>query len=426
MKVNKTIFLICLFIFPSMLSTVSMMSLSTDNLNMYPMALNMSNGVSKYNITQNVKYQVDINFTLTSNALGLKDFWFKFSRLNDRQPNSSLTPYCPPYQESNLLFSKITGYNTFPYVLRDKFNNTYDLFNSTLNYHESVILSQKYNITLNEIKFQDIDDSDIGLYNMSDEIFDLYCKNETYYEGYDSTLIAASNSIVYDTDNPVEKAEKICNWVSNYLTYDGSLLNEEKGALWAYNNHRGDCSEYSSLMITLLRIQNIPARKVTGFCISANPSTEPYPGKVWTFKAYRTGGNSYSNFLGHAWVEYYVPNIGWIACDPTWHSGGYDYFNRIDFLRFNLNIGQWFSIPMFLDKESEFPHPCIVFYEGSSFDYIYQFKVTVLDSEFTQINQFPVIIIIVVMAAIVIALVAIVLTMTIKKKRKKEVIYYEY
>ncbi len=424
MKVKKTFFILFLFIFPWIFSTTLTISTPTEFFNQSLPKLFASNGVSNFNITQSVKYQVEIDFTLTHNS-GPSNYWFKFSRLNDRQPNSLLTQYCPPYQESDLLYTNIVGSLNPPYLLKDEFNNTYDLFNSSLSYHQSVSLSQKYNITLNEITFQNIDDSDIGPYNTSDEICDLYCKNETYYEGYNSTLIAVSNNIVDETDNPVEKAEKICNWVSNYLTYDGSLPAEEIGALAAYNTGGGDCSEFSSLMITLLRIQNIPARKVIGFCISANPSTEPYPGKVWTFRAYRTGGNSYSNFLGHAWVEYYVPNIGWIACDPTWHSGGYDYFNRIDFLRFNLNIGQWFSIPMFVDKVSEFPHPSIVFYETASFDYIYQFKVTVLDSEFTRIDQFPIMMItLIIIGAIIVALVAI--TLTMKRKRKKDIVYYEY
>ncbi len=424
MKVKKTFFIVFLFIFPWIFSTTLTISAPTEIYNQSFPKLFTNNGVSNYNVTQSVKYQVEIDFTLTHNS-GLGEYWFKFSRLNDRQPNSLLTQYCPPYQESELLYSNIVGSLSPPYLLKDEFNNTYDLFNSTLNQGQSVSLSQRYNVTLNAVSFKNVDYSDIEEYDVYDEIFDLYCNNsETYYERDDSSLITLSNTIVGSSVNPIEKAEKICDWVSSDLTYDGTLPAEEMGALWASINHRGDCSEFSSLMVTLLRIQDIPARKVTGYCISANPTTKPYEGQVWNFIASSSSG---SNFLGHAWVEYYVPNIGWIACDPTWHSGGYDYFNRIDFLRFNLNIGQWFSIPMFVDKVSEFPHPSIVFWEGASFDYIYQFEVTVLDSEFTPIDQFPIMMItLIIIGAIIIALVAIILPMTIKRKRKKEVTYYEY
>ena len=423
MKVKKTFFIVFLFIFPWIFSTTLTISAPTEIFNHPFPRLFTNSGVSNFNIGGSVTYQVEIDFTLTHDSATARNYWFQFSRINDRQPNSLLTQYCPPYQESAILSSNIVGSNSPPYLMRDKFNNTYDLFNNTLNQGQSVSLSQRYNVTLNAVSFENVNYSDIGPYDVYDEIFDLYCNNsETYYERDNAALIAESNSIVDLSDNPIEKAEKICNWVSSYLSFDGTLPAQEMGALWAYTYGRGDCSEYSSLMITLLRIQDIPARKVTGYCISANPTTKPYEGQVWNFIASSSSG---SNFLGHAWVEYYVPDIGWIACDPTWHSGGFDYFNRIDYLRFNLNIGQWFPIPI-LGNQSEFPNPCIVYETPTNFDFVYQFKVTATETSLSPSDQFPMLIVIVVMAAIVIALVAIILPMTIKRKRKKEVTYYEY
>ena len=397
-----------------------MISIPYENLDFTQRPLSSVGGVSNYNVTQSIKYQVEINFSLTHNYGSSKNYWFQFSRLNDRQPNNPLTQYCPPYQESNLLYSNITGYDPDPYILQDKFNNTYDLFNNTLYYNDAITLSQIYNVTLNEIDFTNINEADIGVYDFSDEMFNLYCNNsELYYERDNPTLIAVSNSIVDSFDNPIEKARKIHNWVAGYLTYDSSMPAQEVGALEAYNTGRGDCSEYSSLMVTLLRIQNIPARKVTGYCISANPSTRPSVGQQWTFIA-----NKYSsNFLGHAWVEYYVPNIGWIACDPTWQSSGYNYFNKIDYLRFNLNIGQWFSIPL-LSDQSEFPNPCIVYQTPTNFDYTYQFKVTVLESNLLPSDDlFIFIVFIIIGVIIIVSLLAIVIL--VKKRRKQKKSYYD-
>ena len=422
MKVKKTFFIVFLFIFPWIFSTTLTISPPEIFNNSFP-GLYANNGVSNFDISGNVTYQVEIDFTLTHDSVTARNYWFQFSRIDDRQPNSLLTQYCPPYQESELLYSNIVGSNSPPYVMRDKFNNTYDLFNSTLSLGQSVSLSQRYNVTLNAVSFKNVNYSDIGSYDVYDEMFDLYCNNsEQYYERDNAALITESYNIVDPSDNPIEKAEKICNWVANHLTYDGTLPAQEMGALWAYNNNRGDCSEYSSLMITLLRIQGIPARKVTGYCISANPNTKPTEGQVWNFIASSSSG---SNFLGHAWVEYYVDDIGWIACDPTWHDGGYDYFNRIDYLRFNLNIGQWFPIPI-LGDQSEFPNPCLVFETPTSFDFEYRFKVTATESSLSPNVQFPMLIIVGIIAAAVIAIVAIVLIMTIKGRRKKEVTVYEY
>jgi hypothetical protein len=200
------------------------------------------------------------------------------------------------------------------------------------------------------------------------------------------------------------------------LTYDDTLPAQEKGALWAYNNQRGDCSEYSTLMITLLRCQGIPARKVTGYVISTNPSLRPYVGQQWN---YHLSDQEESTFLGHAWVEYYVPNMGWIASDPTWNSGG-DYANKVDYLRLNLNVGAWFHIPI-LPDESEFPHPCIVYETTSDKSYQYSLKVTVLET-----NLLPDYLLIWIIALSSIVGVILVVTYVVISRRRKKRVNWTY
>ncbi|MFX1234060.1 MAG: transglutaminase family protein [Promethearchaeota archaeon] len=406
----------------------SLLSINTNHFiySGIPSPKSSDTGVSGYTITGSITYQVEINFTLTHNNLNgflvSSDYNFKFARLNNRHPNSSLTHYTPPYQESLLLYHKIIGSDYVPYFSQDKFNNTYDIFNATLSPSQSIILNQKYNITLNAISFPNIEPSSIGIYDTSDDIFDLYCnKSEIYYEKNDPVLNATSFSIVDPSDNPVEKAQKIYNWVSSYLTYDGTLPGQEKGALWALNNSKGDCSEYSSLMITLLRCQGIPARKVTGYVFSNNPNIQPTLGEQKTFYISRTGGSSSTNFLGHAWVEYYVPNIGWIACDPTWNNGA-NYFNRIDSLRFASNIGAWFTIPL-LPEISEFPNPCIVYDTDADFNYDYNVVITVIESSKLPLDPLTIIITVGTIAAIVSVIILIIVISNKRKKRAKEGYY---
>jgi len=376
-----------------------------------------SNGVSNYSISQGITYQVELNFTLTHLSGANGDYFFKFSRLNDRQPNSSLTQYSGPYQESELQYSSIIGSDNDPFIYRDKFNNTYDIFNGTsLSPSETITLNQQYEVTLNEVFFKDIDPSEIGEYDTSNEMFSLYCNNsEEFYERDYMNINATSYAIVNPSDNPIVKAQKINDWVVNHITYNKSLL-EEEGAKWAYDNQMGDCSEYSSLMITLLRCQGIPARKVTGFVITNNPSDIPYVGREWSFY---TRSNEQSTFLGHAWVEYYVPNIGWIACDPTWDESG-DYFNYIDYFHLNLNLGAWFSIPG-LPDESEFPHPCIVYMLSSTFDYEYSMNLKVISGD---INITEIIVIIVIGSIVGVVIIGV--TLLIRSNRKKRKQYEQF
>jgi len=356
-------------------------------------------GVSGYQIAQSVTYQVDINFSFTHLSGPSGYNFFKFARLNDRQPNSPLTQYCGPYQESKLQFSRITGSETTPLVVRDRFNNTYDVFEANnLLPSESVTLNQKYIVKLNEVSFNSIDSSEIGEYDTSDEIFALYCNySEEYYEKGDFNINATSYGIVNPGDNPVVKARKIYDWVGKHLEYGNNLPAEEMGAKWAYENQIGDCSEYSSLMVTLLRCQGIPARKVVGTLITNEAYTNPYIGQEWSF-FYRRDGKS--NISNHAWIEYYVPNIGWIACDPTWgdNEGSFkppNYFNRIDCFRLNLNVGAWFSVPIFSDI-SEFCNPCIValghlsLQNATIIDFEYMINIKVIDTNFNASEMFDV------------------------------------
>ena len=430
MKVKKIFFIVFIFIFPWIFSATLTISAPTEFSNHPFPTLSTSSGVSNYTINNYVTYDIETNFSVQQTSGNNVNYYFKYARLNDRQPNNTLTRFTPPYQESELLYLDISGYDTILSNHNDRFNNTYDSFNRTITGSGSITYSSKYRVTLNDISISGISDSDIGPYDTSDPIFILYCNNtEPFYNTSDPLLISLSNSLVDFGDNPIEKAQKVYNWVSSNINYQTQSV--ERGASWAYKNLRGDCSEYSSLMITLLRIQKIPARKVTGDCISASLNFKPKKGNSWTFDLHATAGSPFSGTnppLGHAWMEYYVPNIGWIACDPTWGASGANYFNHIDYQHLTHNIGAYFFYPPSYNF-SEFSNPTL-YYEywmpTPNFQFDYEVKVKVLDTNLKTLETLTLITTIIIIAAIIIALVAIVLTMTIKRKRKKEVTYYEY
>ncbi|TFF99048.1 MAG: transglutaminase domain-containing protein [Promethearchaeota archaeon] len=380
-----------------------------------------SNGVSHYDILQSVEYKVEMNYTVSKESFGLTRFYYKIPRIDNRTPYSTLTRYCPPYQESELLYNNkysISGGSSISKSinLHDRFNNTYDAVNITMSRGDSLKLSQEYNVTLNQVSFSNISDSDIGTYDTSDIMFELYCNQSVqFFNTSDPDLISISNLIVDGGDNPVEKAYKIINWIGSNINYESQT--EEKGASWAYDNSKGDCSEYADLMITLLRIQNIPARKIVGLIVSNDPTYRPSAGDelIYTFS------NSEDTVMGHAWIEYYVPNIGWIACDPTW-NGPYDYFNRIDYLRFGFTVGSWIRDGSGT-LASEFPFP--MGYSGT--DYNFELKLTVLG---TKLSPLPpsiwdlLILLIIIFAIVGVVGFTIYIIIKILRHRKKSTVNY--
>jgi tetratricopeptide (TPR) repeat protein len=91
-----------------------------------------------------------------------------------------------------------------------------------------------------------------------------------------------------------EIVRSIFSYVKNSLDYH-IFYEQDRGAKRALKNGRGDCTEYSELMVTLCRAKNIPARIVMGIIPKSN------------------GTIGY-----HNWVEVYFYEYGWVAFDPTW------------------------------------------------------------------------------------------------------------
>ena len=98
----------------------------------------------------------------------------------------------------------------------------------------------------------------------------------------------------------------IHNFTANHLTYirDPKTVPENASAFWAYTSKKGDCTQFSRLMVALLRAARIPARTLSGLGV-----IKTYPNKLYT-------SEDYSNPPWHAWTELYLPSTGWIPVEP--------------------------------------------------------------------------------------------------------------
>jgi Transglutaminase-like enzymes, putative cysteine proteases len=118
----------------------------------------------------------------------------------------------------------------------------------------------------------------------------------------DNQLITDKSKELFNTiTNPYYKAKKAYEFVNTYMNYDTN--NGNKGALNALNTGAGVCEDYAELYTALLRASGVPSRVSTGFWIDNSE-----------FKSSSTVTDSKDR---HAWVEYYLPEYGWIPAEPT-------------------------------------------------------------------------------------------------------------
>jgi transglutaminase-like putative cysteine protease/predicted glutamine amidotransferase len=71
-------------------------------------------------------------------------------------------------------------------------------------------------------------------------------------------------------------------------------------AFEVYVNRRGVCQDFTNLFICLARLLNIPARYTCGY-VHTGPKAE----------------NQAQSEASHAWVQLYLPEVGWKGFDPT-------------------------------------------------------------------------------------------------------------
>jgi len=120
----------------------------------------------------------------------------------------------------------------------------------------------------------------------------------------------------------LDKARKIYEYVVSTMRYDKTGEGWGHGdAIWACTAKRGNCTDFHSLLIGMMRASGIPARFEIGFPLPADKTAGDIPGY-------------------HCWAQFYVEGLGWIPVDASeaWkHPDKREYFfgahdvNRIQF-----------------------------------------------------------------------------------------------
>lgn len=111
---------------------------------------------------------------------------------------------------------------------------------------------------------------------------------------YALSFVKRNNHNVYEVLNDINRT------IYQDYTYSSGSTSLATTAYEVYVNHRGVCQDFANLFICLARLLNIPARYRTGY--------------VYTAADYE---NQLQGDASHAWLEVFLPYIGWQGFDPT-------------------------------------------------------------------------------------------------------------
>lgn len=105
--------------------------------------------------------------------------------------------------------------------------------------------------------------------------------------------------------NTLNLAHEVKEYVKNSATYSLDTprppADTEDFVYWFLNeSDTGYCVHFASAATVLLRAAGIPARYVEGYTVDVDP-----------------GKTTVRGDMAHAWVEYYVEELGWVILDPT-------------------------------------------------------------------------------------------------------------
>lgn len=97
---------------------------------------------------------------------------------------------------------------------------------------------------------------------------------------------------------PFMAANKLCKYVYDTFSYKKGITTVETTLDEIWKIKSGVCQDFAHMLLALLRLNNIPARYVSGYVC---PNKSGMRGEGAT----------------HAWVEAYLPYFGWLGLDPT-------------------------------------------------------------------------------------------------------------
>ncbi len=175
--------------------------------------------------------------------------------------------------------------------------------------NQTVTLSMRYIVETATLSYT-FDRANVKDEYSSEEIGHLvsYLQPSSGVHSDDPAIIQFTQETIGNTTDPYQKAQALFSAVNRYLTYDDADIDQSATAV--LERGTASCHGYTNLYLACLRAAGIPARQQSGYL---------YMPQQHTTSQYIDSINARINLntLAHTWVEFYLPEIGWVVADPT-------------------------------------------------------------------------------------------------------------
>jgi len=137
-------------------------------------------------------------------------------------------------------------------------------------------------------------------YNLTDDQFDLLEPSTFACMTPELAEFVAAHDLGKPKDDPLTALRRLNTTLHGAFEYTPGVTDAQSPIGVALKAKRGVCQDFAHIMIAIARSWGIPARYASGYLYHRGSRQD------------RSADNA-----THAWVEMYLPSLGWIGFDPT-------------------------------------------------------------------------------------------------------------
>lgn len=190
------------------------------------------------------------------------------------------------------------------YAYTDHFGNAVYHFN-VLRAHEELRIEAQAVIELSRLTpmpdaVDTLEWERFNSYNLTDDHFDLLEPSKFSFYSPALARFMAEKGLEKPKRDPLTELRALNQTIHDAFAYELGVTQVHSPIDHALEERRGVCQDFAHIMIAVARRWGIPARYVSGY-LYHRPNNHDRSGTDAT----------------HAWVEAYLPSLGWVGFDPT-------------------------------------------------------------------------------------------------------------